>query len=216
MQKLRVILADDHPVVLAGVSDLFLESFDYELVASVTSSSALIHHIVQDTPDVVITDYSMPGDGQYGDGLRLIEYLRRTFPAVRIVVLTMVSNPMILSALYMAGVSAVVLKQDNMSEIVKALDNLRHQRCYYPPGYRADENGPQRAKPLDARIQSLSPREFEVLRHFVRGATVMEIAERLKRSVKTVSTQKQTAMRKLGLQTDQDLIAYCLESNLFD
>ena len=157
----------------------------------------------------------MPGDDTYGDGMRLVKYLVRHYPKVQVLVLTMVSNPMIISALYDAGVAAVVLKRDNLAEIVTALRTLQSGRRYYPPGFLRDGAVDARSKFIGERINSLSPKEFEVLRHFIRGESMMQVAETLKRSVKTVSGQKISAMRKLDVQTDQELVAFCVESELF-
>lgn len=215
MDKLRIVLADDHPLVLAGIRDLLDTVPNLEITGAVPSSTELISHLEHTPSNVVVTDYSMPGDDAYGDGMRLVQYLIRRHPGLHIVVLTMVSNPMIISALYDAGVAAVVLKRDNLAEIVTALSMLRIGRKYYPPGFRRDPATSLPRKPIGECIDSLSPKEFEVLRHFVRGETVTVIAENLKRSVKTISGQKASAMRKLNVQTDQELVAFCMESGLF-
>jgi two-component system capsular synthesis response regulator RcsB len=215
MDKLRIVLADDHPLVLVGIRDLLETVPNLQVTGAVASSTDLISHLENNLSNVVITDYSMPGDDAYGDGMRLIKYLVRRHPGLHIVVLTMVSNPMIISALYDAGVAAVVLKRDNLAEIVTALSMLRIGRKYYPPGFLRDSTTSIQRRPIGECINSLSPKEFEVLRHFVRGETVTLIAENLKRSVKTISGQKASALRKLNVQTDQELVAFCMESGLF-
>lgn len=215
MDKFRIVLADDHPLVLVGIRDLLATTPNLEIMGAVSNPTDLIAHLENHHSNVAITDYSMPGDDAYGDGMRLIKYLIRRYPGLRIVVLTMVSNPMIISALYDAGVAAVVLKRDNLAEIAAALSMLRLGRKYYPPGFGRDRATSLQRKLIGERINSLSPKEFEVLRHFVRGETVTVVAENLKRSVKTISGQKASAMRKLNVQTDQELVAFCMESELF-
>lgn len=215
MQRLRIVIADDHPLVLMGMTDLLNKDLSFDVVATLASPTALVEHMKRDLPQVVITDYSMPGDEIYGDGIRLVKYLIRHFPGARIVVLTMVSNPMIISALYDAGVEAVVFKRDDLSEIVTALHALQLGRKYYPPGFQREGSLAARHKFIGERINSLSPKEFEVLRHFIRGESMMQVADSLKRSVKTVSGQKISAMRKLNVQTDQELVAFCVESGMF-
>ncbi|WP_088142512.1 response regulator [Achromobacter xylosoxidans] len=215
MERLRIVLVDDHPLVLMGMRDLLEKDLNFEVTATLPGPTALIRHLERDAPHVVITDYSMPGDDTYGDGIRLVKYLTRHYPQVQIVVLTMVSNSMIISALYDAGVAAVVLKRDNLSEIMTALETLHAGRKYYPPGFQRDGAADERSKFIGERINSLSPKEFEVLRHFIRGESMMQVADALKRSVKTVSGQKISAMRKLNVRTDQELIAFCVESEIF-
>ena len=215
MQRLRIVIADDHPLVLMAMTDLLKQHLGFDLVATLSSPTALVEQLARDTPHVVITDYAMPGDDLYGDGIRLVRYLLRHHPGVRIVVLTMVSNPMIVSALYDAGVDAVVFKHDSPCEIVAALQALQCGRRYYPPGLPRPRARAARGGFIGDRINSLSPKEFEVLRHFVRGESMMQVAGSLKRSVKTVSGQKISAMRKLDVRTDQELVAFCIEHGMF-
>lgn len=215
IKKLRVILADDHPLILMGMRELLARDLNLAVETLAATPSELIEKLEANAPDVVITDYSMPGDEQYGDGMRFISYLRRRFPQVKLIVLTMVSNPMILSSLYDAGVQGVVLKQDELSEALVALHLLRQGVKYYPAGFKQDTPRTLLESSVQERLASLSPREFEVLRMFVLGDTISSIAEQLKRSIKTISAQKATAMRKLNVQNNQDLIAFCTEHNLF-
>ncbi|WP_394304601.1 response regulator [Pseudomonas danubii] len=217
MKKTRVALADDHPLVLAAVGDLLHKTGQYEVVAAVTTPSALIQQLTDDPRiDVVITDYFMEGDEKFGDGIRLVTYLIRHFPRVRVLVLTMMSNPMIAAALYDIGARSVLLKRHDMSELLCALENVRLGRIHHPPSLMAQsEFHSTPVRSMADGLSSLTPKEYEVLRHFVRGESMMQIAANLKRSVKTVSAQKISAIRKLNLDSDQALVAFCLESGEF-
>ena len=111
MPKIKVVLADDHPIVLMGVSELIERDERYEIVGQAQTSTELIEQLQRLQPDIVVTDYSMPGDETYGDGVKLIEYLIRHFPQVKILVLTMLTNNLILSRLYDLGVGGIILKK---------------------------------------------------------------------------------------------------------
>lgn len=215
IQKLRVIIADDHPLILMGIRELLGRDFNLSVEAVAASPSELVEHLQGNPPDAVITDYSMPGDEQYGDGIRFISYLRRHFPDVKLIVLTMVSNPMIISSLYDAGVQGVVLKQDELSEALVALHLLRQGVKYYPANFKQDTPKDVLESSVPDRLASLSPREFEVLRLFAMGDSISSIAEQLNRSIKTISAQKASAMRKLNVHNNQDLIVFCTQHNLF-
>ncbi len=215
LQKLRIVIADDHPLILMGIRELLSQDLNLLVEATANTPSELVQLLEKSPPDVVITDYSMPGDDQYNDGIRLITYLRRHFPDVKLVVLTMISNPMIISSLYDAGVQAVVLKQDDLSEVLIALKQLRQRVNYYPQGFRQDALKTRLESSIQERLASLSPREFEVVRLFVCGASISDIAVQLNRSIKTISTQKTAAMRKLDVHSSQDLIAFSMKHNLF-
>lgn len=216
MEKIKIVLADDHPLTLVGIKDLLERDTNINITASVSTSTALVEQLNLFLPDIIITDYTMPGDSVFGDGIRFIDYLIRTYPSTRLLVLTMISNPMIISSLYDAGVWGVVLKHDKLTEIISAINCLRLGNKYFPANYQQNVTREQRNISIVDRINRLSPREFEVLRHFVRGDGVVQIAANLKRSVKTVSTQKKSAMEKLHVKSNQELITFCVENGLFE
>ncbi|WP_248750407.1 response regulator [Pseudomonas sp. MWU15-20650] len=215
MDTLNVVIADDHPIVLVGVRELIERDERFRVVGEAVSSYELVKLLESRPVDLVVTDFNMPGDSPYGDGLKLVEYLTRHFPSVRVLVLTMISNPLILTRLQELGVLAVIQKNQLHNEIQAALKAIAR-------GNPIRNNGPQPTSvmddgaDLDERFTRLSPKEHEILRLFVSGQSVNEIARGLNRSAKTISTQKVSAMRKLEVSSDQDLLAYCIERHLFN
>ena len=211
MNKLRVAIADDHPTVLYALNNLIEQDPRFSVVARLKSSTDMIRYLRGDSSvDIVITDFTMPDDALYGDGVRYVKYLLRNFSGKRIVVFTETSNPSLIFSLYDYGVSAVVLKHHELSEILVALYRITDNQLYYPPGIDRED-----LRMFTKNLHSISPRELEVLRHFARGAPLKKIAADLNRSIKTVSTQKQSVMRKLDIATDQLLMEFCLNANLF-
>ena len=97
MPQMKVLLADDHPIVLMGVREIIERDPRFKVVGEAMSSSELIDKISLLKPDVIITDYNMPGDDQYGDGTRLVEYLRRHFPEPKVLILTVITNAQVLT-----------------------------------------------------------------------------------------------------------------------
>lgn len=211
--KTKIVIADDHPIVLAGIRDVIERDPRFELVGQAQSPAALVGLLHAHAPDIVISDYNMPGDDALGDGIKLISYLLRNFPFSKVLMLTMVSTPSIIAAMYRAGASGVVRKSGDLRELSVALSTLLAQRTYWSPDLPREEALPEAGKA--SAVSLLSPREFEVIRLFASGLSVGDIAKRLHRSSKTVSTQKVSAMRKLGTKTDQELVTFCLESDLF-
>lgn len=212
--KTTIVIADDHPIVLAGIRDLIDRSPEFEVIGQAQTPVALMQLLRLRQPDIVISDYNMPDDDELGDGIKLISYLTRHFPAIRLLILTMVSSPAIIAEMYRAGASGVVRKSGDLRELNAALIALAAQRQYRSPDLPA--HGALPAAGDASATASLSPRELEVIRLFASGLSVGDIAKRLNRSSKTVSTQKVNAMRKLGAETDQELIAFCLKSSLFN
>jgi two-component system capsular synthesis response regulator RcsB len=214
METFNVVIADDHPIVLLGVRELVERNQRFSVVGEAVCSDGLIELLKTRSVDLLITDFNMPGDSPYGDGLKLMEYLTRHFPQVRVLVLTMISNPLILTRLRELGVLSVIQKnqlQDEIEVALKAIAQGNPVRSKGPAPISVMDDGAD----LDERFSRLSPKEHEILRLFVQGQSVNEIARGVNRSVKTISTQKISAMRKLEVTSDQELLAYCIERNLF-
>lgn len=211
--KTKIVIADDHPIVLAGIGEIIDRDQRFELVGQAQDPAGLVELVRQHAPDIVITDYSMPGDERLGDGIKLISYLTRNFPETRVLMLTMVSSPSIVAEMYRAGANGVVRKSGDLTELNTALNSLLAQRVYRSPELPREDAVPEMGDVASA--SNLSPREFEVVRLFASGQCVTDIARALNRSSKTVSTQKISAMRKLGTRTDQELVAFCLSSDMF-
>ncbi|CRM21006.1 Capsular synthesis regulator component B [Pseudomonas sp. 31 R 17] len=214
MKKINVVIADDHPIVLLGVREVIQRDGRFEVVGEATSSSQLIEKLQSEKPEVVITDFHMPGDSTFGDGLKLIEYLTRRFVDTQILVLTMMSNSLIVTRLHELGVMGVIQKNHLHEEIENALNAIASRRNYQSPVQDATSvlHNPQQ---VNERFADLSLREMEVLRLFVAGHSVTAIARMVNRSSKTVSAQKVSAMRKLEVTTDQALVTYCVNAGKF-
>ncbi|WP_206950838.1 response regulator [Trinickia acidisoli] len=221
-RRTRVVVADDHPAILLGVRHALQAFDDLALLAQARQSTELVETLRQAQADVVVTDLAMPG-GRYGDGLVLIGYLQRHFPAVRIVVLTMLGNAALLRSLFEAGTAAVVGKCDELSHIGHAVRYAMQGVRYVGPSLRAaldragvcsERNERGKRNERETGALALSPREIEVVRLFAAGLSVSEIGARLNRSVKTISSHKVSAVRKLGVACDAELIEYARVSGL--
>ena len=130
----RILIADDHPIVLAGIRDVLAGELDLDVVGEAADPATLIELMTSTQPHAVITDYSMPGGDSFGDGIKLISFLRRSFPDTHVLVLTMVSNPSLVAAMYAAGAGGVVLKSHGLGSLVQALRTVLADRIYRPPG----------------------------------------------------------------------------------
>lgn len=214
MSEIEVVLADDHPIVLLGMREIIQRDGRFKVAAEATSPSQLVGELLKHAPQVLITDFNMPGDSSYGDGLKLIEYLIRRFPGMQILVLTMISNSLILSRLHELGVVGVIQKSHMQEDIQRALDALASHRSYRSR-IRQVASSQVNSQQVDERFASLSQRETEVLRLFVAGHSVSDIARQVNRSTKTVSAQKVSAMRKLDVGSDQELLTYCIRTGQF-
>jgi two-component system capsular synthesis response regulator RcsB len=201
-----VIIADDHPVVVAGVETI-LKANRYDVVARAHDTDTLFEALADHPCDVVVTDYSMP-EGSQPDGMPMVRRIRATRPEIGIVVLTMLSNPAILRSLLDMGVAAIFDKRTNLRDIPVAVHAADVGRSYLSPAIRRLFHEADCAAGHDDLATRLSPREVEVLRAFAEGRGLSEIAARMGRSFKTISRQKRSAMAKLGLVNDAQLYQY--------
>jgi len=208
--SLRVVVADDHAAVRAGIHHAIVSGGAASIMGTARNSTELLEVLGKGACDVLVCDYSMPG-GRYGDGVTLFRLIKQRYPLVKIVVLTMLENPGIVHALLKLGITCVISKTDSMSHLMPAVHVAYADGRYLSPTITAIM---ETVAPGGPELHSLTGRELEVVRLYVSGLTVNEIAERLNRSKKTISTQKGAAMLKLGLRRDVDLLRYGIETGL--
>ncbi|MBA0098763.1 response regulator transcription factor [Stenotrophomonas indicatrix] len=214
--SIRIVTVDDHPVLLAGLSEIIAGQDGLELLGEAKDSTELVELLSTRHVDVVVTDFSMP-KGRYGDGVALLRFLQRRFPGVRLIVLTGIESTLVLRSILAAGITCIVGKTDPDVHLVPAIHAVMNGMGYLAPSIQtvldhAPSLGAVQAGPDD--VPELSRRESEVIRMYSEGLGVRAIAERVGRSPKTISTQKVAAMRKLGLSNDAEVFAYALSHGL--
>lgn len=205
----RVMVADDHPSSAIGMSKALAESSTIRLVGTVSNSTDLVAALEEHPSDVLVLDFVMPG-GKFGDGLVLLSFLQRRYPALRIVTITMIDNPSVLHAIRRQGIGCILSKSDAISHLVGAVHAAFVGADYQSPHIKQlleSTGSPAIERPLTTR-------EIEVVRLYSAGLTVGEIATQLHRSKQTISSQKASAMKKLGIVRDADLIRYADEGRL--
>jgi two-component system capsular synthesis response regulator RcsB len=206
-QSLRIILADDHPVVLMGM-EMALSNRAFSVVARAHNADELIEHLKRTPCDLVITDYSMP-DCRFPDGLTLMGYLKRHYRHCPLMVITMLRNPSVLKALLNVGVDGLFDKRSPLGNLKQAVLTITRGHRHICPAFKGMlEAQPSPDTASAGASAKLSNRELEVVRLFVRGLSGRTIAAQLNRSEKTISRQKRTAMDKLGLEHDGGLVEF--------
>lgn len=182
------------------------------VVGEATNGGELLTLLAGRQCDLLITDFSMPyDDDDSGDGLPLLKRLRRDHPDLPIIVLTMVHNPALIRGMLAAGVNGLVGKVAMMKELLLAIGAVMNGRTYVCESLRdyvSEKTSSRIPGEIPVHPVALSEREAEVVRLYASGLSVTQIAERLHRSVKTVSQQKSDAMRKLGIASNSQLYEY--------
>ncbi|MFM0224750.1 response regulator [Paraburkholderia dipogonis] len=206
----RAIIADDHPLVLLAIENLMSGYPNMEIVGRAADATELFAEIDRGSCDLVLMDLYMPG-GSDGSGLEVVRQFKTRYPDIALVVLTMETEAAELQKVISLGVEGLVSKRDRIDLIHVAVITALARECYVGPAVRAliaDATATQR---LDYVRKILSRRELEVFTQYASGYGVTEIAARLERSVKTISAQKCTAMRKLALHSDAELFRFAVE-----
>lgn len=213
--EIRVALLDDHAIVRHGIVSQLSKEPDFLIVGSYENSRTMITGLRGAPADVLLVDYAL-GPSEI-DGVSLIRALRTKFPESRILVFSSHYEPATVALALRVGARGFVGKSQDMSEIVKAIRAVAAGSVYLDAdmSYRLAESSTgdaQESEPAMDEAQAkllagskLSIKEREVIRCFLDGMTVSQIAEKFGRSAKTISTQKSMAFRKLGVTSDNEL-----------
>lgn len=211
---LRIVLADDHPIFRVGLRAVLEHNPGLEVVAEADGPQSLITCLQANPCDLLISDFMMPVD-QENDGLRLLESVRRGWPDLPILVVTMLNNAALFRSMLKLGVLGLLGKGSLAGELPAAIEHLREGKVYIAQSVNHTLQAAGDYSGQSALSGSeLSPRELEVARLLASGLSVSEIAARLHRSKQTVSAQKVSAMRKLGVSNDAALFIYLQEQGL--
>jgi DNA-binding NarL/FixJ family response regulator len=210
MHQPRVFIADDHPLVVEGFRQLLAN--DTVIVGTAHRGAELLEKATKLAPDIVLLDVSMPDT----NGFDLIQVLKRKIPRVKIILVTMLSEPFYVSEGFRKGANGYILKQSASDELLAAIHTVMKDRRYVSaevaPDVRESIENPW-VRPEGYSVQ-LTPRQDAVLRMFANGLTAKTIATKMGISVKTVEFHKAGIVKKLGLKTASDLTRFALSQGL--
>ena len=210
MYQPRVFIADDHPLVLEGFRQLLAN--DTVIVGTAYSGAELLEKAQRAAPDIVLLDVSLPDM----NGFDLIQSLKRKLPRVKIILVTMFSEPFYVSEGFQKGANGYVLKQSASTELLTAIRTVMRDRRYVSAEVAEDVRESIEhpwIRPEGYNVQ-LTPRQQEVLRMFANGLSAKTIATTMGISVKTVEFHKVGIVKKLGLKTASDLTRFALAQGL--
>ena len=209
-KRIRVLLADDHAVLRAGLRALLNAQPDMEVVGEADDGDSAIHEVVSVHPDVALVDVNMPRL----DGLAAIPRLRQAAPQVKILVLTMYDDEGYLRRALENGAAGYVLKKAADTELMAAIRAVSRGETYVYPSLTHLLVNRYLGRPEDARQgpapSGLSEREMAVLKLLAAGHTSLQVGEQLGLSGKTVETYKARVMEKLALRSRAELVRYAL------
>lgn len=209
-QPLRLLVADDHPLVLFALDNLIATLPNMRIVARAQTVGQLFDEAARHPFDIVVMDLHMPGDG-YEEGHAAIRSFQREHAGKPVVVLTMDDDARVLREALELDVEGVLSKRDRIDLIPVAIASAMAREQYVGPSVRDLLERAAREERHAHVHQVLSRREYEVISYYATGLGVTEIANLLGRSVKTISAQKCAAMKKLALTSDIELYRFAID-----
>jgi DNA-binding NarL/FixJ family response regulator len=204
---IRLVVADDHAVVRAGVRAVLASEPDVTLVAEAADGDGALAAVLAHQPEVLLLDWTLPGDGR-----AVLERVRARAPGTRVCILSMHQDGATVREALGAGALGYVVKGAGIEHLVTALRSVAAGRRFLDP---AAESGLDEGPPAeDDEWERLTPRERLVLRRVAEGRTNREIATELSLSPKTVDTHRTNLMRKLGVHDAQALARFAVRRGL--
>jgi DNA-binding NarL/FixJ family response regulator len=211
MNRIRVLLADDHPMVLEGVAKILEDEFD--IVGKVEDGRALVAAAKELNPDIIVTDMTMP----LLHGLEACRQLKRLVDS-KVIFLTMHADVAYAKEAFQAGASGYLLKRNAASELIDAIHRVIKCQTYVTPLLFGDDQMPieYESRSQVPILKQLTPRQREVLQLIAEGQSTKEIAETLSLSVKTVDFHRGKLMDTLNMQSNADLTKFALSHGLVE
>ena len=206
--KARIVLCDDHPIVLAGLRNLLASEADFEIVGTASNGIAALQLIYETRPDLAVVDISMPEL----NGIALARRISSEAPSIKVMMLTLHEDRAFLKQALDAGVRGYLLKRSAAENLIQAVRAVLTGGLYVDPAI-VDlvfvSGSPRSRRPSGPlSIPELTDRETDVLKLTALGHTTKETARRIDIGVKSVETYKARGMEKLGLKTRAELVRY--------
>jgi DNA-binding NarL/FixJ family response regulator len=209
MRRPRILLADDHEILVDGLSSV-LEP-QYEVVGTVLDGRALLEAAAKLLPDIIVLDIGMPEL----NGLDAGRQLKQTMPRLKLIFLTVNKDPYIVGEAFRAGASAFLLKQSAALELTDAIDQVLKGGTYVTPRIAEGLTNISLRDPEDREhAPEPTPRQREVIQLLAEGHSMKEVADTLHITPRTVAEHKYNVMELLQLKTNSDLIKYAIKHGI--
>jgi len=209
MGKIKIILADDHPLIREGFKSLLGKSDAFDVIGEAETAKELIEVVKNTSPDIVLVDITMP----HMSGLDAIEQLRKEYPLLKFMVLTMHEEREYILKALRNGAHGYVLKNTERAELERAIHTVYNGQKYFSPVVTtilAESVG----KKEDHAYPDITPREKEVLELVAGGRSTKQIADKLKISIRTVESHRINMLKKFDVSNTAELIKRAIELKL--
>jgi len=207
---IRILIADDHAIVRKGLIQILREEYPTAKIGEVEDAEQLFHKAITDEWDVVICDLSMPGRS----GLDALHQLKQAYPKLPVLIMSMHPEDQYALRVLKAGASGYLGKDTIHEDLIRAIQTVLLGKKFITPSVAEKLAEAFNADADQVLHETLSDREFDVLKLLASGKSVSEIAEQLSLSVTTVSTYRARIMKKMNMHSNAELTRYALEKNL--
>jgi DNA-binding NarL/FixJ family response regulator len=215
LNKLRILIADDHEIVRHGLVALIKGHPDWVVCAESNNGSDAVAKAKELKPDVAILDIGMP----VLNGFEATRQITRDNPQIKILILTLSDSDEVVQTVLNAGARGFLLKSDAARDLIAAVEALQHNKTFFTSrvaqmvlaGYLSKAHASSRP---ELTLPSLTPRERQIVQLLAEGRSTKEVACHLNLSVKTAETHRSNIMRKLGVHSISELVLYAVRNNI--
>jgi DNA-binding NarL/FixJ family response regulator len=210
----RVLIADDHAIVRAGLRALLVEAATFDLVGEAVGGYEAIELVGKTNPEVLILDLSMPDL----DGISVTRQVKTLFPELKILILTLHEDEALLKEAIKAGAAGYILKRAAEAELISAIRVILRGDLYIDPSMVRGliDESPKPFVTQAAQSEPLTPREMDVLKLIVEGYTNRQIGQELNISIRTVEGHRANIADKLGMRSRVELVRYARQRGLIE
>lgn len=209
MTKIKLLLADDHPLIRAGFKSLLAKNERFEIVGEAENGNELMTLVAETSPNIILTDISMPGMS----GLEALQKLKKSFPDIRCIILTMHEEREYIMNALKAGAEGYLLKNIEWPDLEKAIVTVFNGGKFFSPVV-ANILADSVARPETYDVGEITPREKEVLERVAQGNSTKQIADMLGISIRTVESHRINMLKKMKVNNTAELIRKAIDMKI--
>jgi DNA-binding NarL/FixJ family response regulator len=209
-QKTKILLVDDHHLFSDGIFSLLQKENDFEVVGQVFEGNQVLLSVFKDSPDLILLDVNLPNR----NGKDLAILIKKDFPNVKVIVLTMYDESALVKDFQKIGVDGYILKNSTKNELLQGIRVVLNGQVFFDPKLSSSIKQPTFINDEFIKKFSLTPREIEIIKLVKKGLFSQDIADKVNLSLFTVKTHRRNIHFKIGTETTADLIRFANENGI--